>query len=142
MTRRPKDIGTAYATSVTRWLQANGWADAERLPQYGNRDRGDLMICRSPIVVAECKAGNAAEVASPAVIDEWLDECFVERNNAAAVLCPLIVYRYRRPLANNDVWLPLSHLTWLDTGTFGGSGIPVRMSLADFSDLLRTAVGR
>jgi hypothetical protein len=64
-----------------------------------------------------------------------------ERRNAAATIGVLVVRRYRRNITAWDVWLPLKHLVWLEVGVYGGSDIPVRMALGDFSELLRYAVG-
>ncbi len=142
MTNRSKARGTAFESLVRGYLQGDGWNECERLPLHGAADKGDLVICTQPFRVhAECKAGATANAASPALIDNWLDEADRERRAATAVLCPLIVYKYRANVTNHDVWLPLKHLVWLEVGVYGGSDIPVRMALGDFSALLRYAVG-
>ena len=98
MSRRPRDIGTAGETAARRWLQSDGWPDADRQPLRGTRDCGDLIVCRSPRIIAECKAGNAAETASSGLIGQWLAQTETERVNAGAVLAVLIVRRHRRPV--------------------------------------------
>lgn len=127
---------------MRNFLQANGWPDADRLTLSGRYDRGDVVVCRAPLTIVEVKAGAQAEAASPGLIADWMAETDTERRNATAVIGALVVRRFRRNVAAWDVWLPLNHLVWLDTGAYGGSTIPVRMSLADFSDLLHTAAGR
>ena len=141
MTNKPKRIGTSFESLCRNFLQAAGWHEADRLALTGSQDRGDLVICTTPWRVhAECKAGATAAAASDALIESWMDQAERERRNADATLCPLIVYRYRRAAANHDVYLPLKDLVWLEMGQWGGSNIPVRMSLADFSELLQFAV--
>ena len=142
MARRPKAIGTAAESAVRDWLIGDGWTDCHRTAQTGATDTGDLLICTRPRVVAEVKGGAQADQASAAVIDQWLAEADVERRNAGAVLCPLVVRRRRRNTSKWDVWLPLRDVVWLDMGVYGHSRFPVRMSLADLSDLLRVAVER
>lgn len=142
MVNKPKAIGTAAETAVARFFQNDGWTDAERIALHGAYDKGDVRICSRPwTAIAEVKAGATAEAASPALIEQWLDETDTERRNAAATIGVLVVRRYRRNITAWDVWLPLKHLVWLEVGVYGGSDIPVRLSLGDFSELLRFAVG-
>jgi len=140
MTNRPKQIGTAGESVSRNWLIGDGWTECHRVAQTGSADTGDLLICTVPFkTIAEVKAGAMAEAASPYQIGLWLDETETERRNAGAAIGALIVRRYRRGPANWDVWLRLKDLVWLETGSHGWSDIPVRMSLADFSALLRYA---
>lgn len=137
---RPKRIGTAGESAARDFLIADGWNECHRTAQTGRYDTGDLLICTRPwVVIAEVKAGATAEAASAAVIEAWLDETEAERRNADADLGVLIVRRYRRNVAAWDVHLLLRDLVWLETGSQGWSDIGVRMSLADFSALLRHA---
>ena len=72
--------------------------DCERRALAGNRDTGDLTVCRRPLIVAEVKAGHAADKASPKVIADWLEQTDTEAVHAGAVLGVLIVARkYRNP---------------------------------------------
>lgn len=140
MVNKPRAVGTAGEMAVVRFLVDDGWPEAERLPLSGRYDKGDIRICRKPwTVIAEVKSGQVAEKASPALIEQWLDETDTERRNAAATIGVLVVRRFRRNITAWDVWLPLKHLVWLEVGVYGGSDIPVRLSLGDFSELLRYA---
>jgi hypothetical protein len=142
VTNRPKQIGTAGESVSRNWLVDDGWAECHRIAQTGTADQGDLLICSVPFkAIAEVKAGAQAEAASPLQINKWLDETETERRNAGAAIAALIIRRYRRGPANWDVWLRLKDIVWLETGDPGWSDIPVRISLADFSALLRFAVG-
>lgn len=138
MTRRPKDIGTAGETAVKRWLLDNGWPDADRQPLRGNRDTGDLVVCRQPLIIAECKAGAMAENASDALIRTWLEQTETERRNAGAQLGVLVVRRFRRPVGLWDAWMDAA--SWMML--LDGSGLdatdapwPLRASLADWSEM-------
>lgn len=140
MTNRPKQIGTAAESLTRNWMNDDGWTECHRIAQTGNADQGDLLICSVPFkAIAEVKAGAMAEAASPLQISKWLDETETERVNAGAQIGALIVRRYRRGPAHWDVWLRLKDIVWLETGVRGWSDIPVRISLADFSALLRFA---
>ena len=138
---KPKRIGTASESAVRNFLVGEGWGECHRVAQTGAKDQGDLLICDKPFrVIAECKAGAMAESASAALIDAWLDQTLAEKIHAAAAIGVLVVRRYRRNVSAWDVYLPLKDLVWLEMGQWGGSNIPVRMSLADFSELLQFAV--
>ena len=140
MVNKPRAVGTAGETAVVRFLQDDGWPEAERLPLSGRYDRGDLLICTTPWkAIAEVKGGATAEAASAATIDNWLDETDTERRHAAATIGVLIVRRYRRPPRLWDAWMRMRDLVWLENGKYGWSDIPVRVSLENFSALLRFA---
>jgi len=94
---RPKAIGTAGETAVVRYLQANGFPNAERRALAGAYDLGD--ITGTPDVAWEVKAGHAAWEASDKLIDSWLVETEVERVNAHASLGFLVVARRGKPPA-------------------------------------------
>jgi hypothetical protein len=147
MPRRPKDIGTSAETAVKRWLNDNGWPDADRQPLRGTRDTGDLVICRSPLLIAEVKAGAMAENASDNLIRTWLEQTETERHNAGADLAVLVVRRFRRPVGLWDVWADAVSWGVLSYGHLPEiAGIvapwPLRASLADFSDMARQWVQR
>jgi len=140
MKRTPKQIGTAAETKACRWLTEQGW-NPHRQALSGARDTGDLVICGEPLVIAEVKAGEQADSAGPVLIAAWLDETGREQLNANAVLGALIVARKFRPVAHWDVYLFAAG--WLrlltDDDTYGGwdaLSLPLRSSLADFSELL------
>ena len=138
--RRPRAIGTAAESALVAWLKTDGWPDADRIPLSGNRDRGDVVVCRSPLVVVECKAGATAEAASGNLIRDWLAQTGTERANAGAVLAALVVRRYRRPVRDWDVWMDaaswlhlLDHLPWESRD----APWPLRSSLADWSAMAK-----
>jgi hypothetical protein len=64
-----KRKGTAAETAVVRFLQANGWPQAERRALAGAADRGD--VAGLPVVV-EVKNAARMELAA------WLDEAVKE----------------------------------------------------------------
>lgn len=142
MVNKPKAIGTAGESAVRNFLNGDGWPECHRIAQTGREDSGDLLICDKPLrAIAEVKSGAVAEKASSALIWAWLEETERERRNADAALGVLVVRRYRRNPALWDVHMRLRDLVWLETGRPGFSDIAVRMSLADFSAMLRFAVG-
>ena len=144
MKRRPRDIGTAAETAAKRWLQDNGWPDADRQPLRGTRDCGDLTVCRSPLIVAEVKAGNAAETAPSGLIGQWLAQTETERVNAGAVLAVLIVRRHRRPVGLWDAHMPAAGWLTLFDGSTDAAGWdspwPLRASLGDWSAMAKAWV--
>lgn len=89
MSNPSKAKGTAAETAVVRYLQANGFPHARRQPLAGSRDIGDVWVC--PWTIAEVKVRTGPY--SDADVDKWLDECEVERVNAKADECWLIVKR-------------------------------------------------
>lgn len=89
MANPSKAKGTAMETKVARYLQANGFPHARRQPLAGAKDIGDLWVC--PWTIAECKWRSGPY--SDAEVDAWLLECEVERRNAGADECWLIVNR-------------------------------------------------
>lgn len=140
MTNRPKQIGTAAETAVTRFFQGDGWPEAERIALHGAHDKGDIRICRRPwTAIAEVKAGAVAEKASDALIEQWLDETDTERRHATAAIGVLVVRRYRRHPRLWDAYLRMRDIVWLENGKYGWSDIPVRVSLENASALLRFA---
>lgn len=136
--RTPKDIGTDAERTAQRWLSMVGWTDCERIALHGSQDQGDLIVCRSPRIIAEVKGGKAADQASAATIGEWMAETENEAINAGADLAVLIVRRFRRHVEQWDAWMP-AHDWALVTG--GASVLPVsppillRGSLRDWSRL-------
>lgn len=73
-----KRKGTAAESAVVQYLQAMGFAQAERRSLNGAKDRGD--IAGLPGVVIEVKNCARQELAS------WLQEAEVERDNDNASL--------------------------------------------------------
>ena len=65
------DPVVAAEGNATIYDELDRWAVAIKAAMPGGIP-GDLIVCRSPRIIAECKAGQTAESASAAVIDEWL----------------------------------------------------------------------
>jgi hypothetical protein len=133
---KSKAIGTAAETAATRYLQANGFPACDRQPLRGNRDQGDLIVCRTPRVIAEVKGGQMAETASAAVIAEWLEQTETEAVHAGADLGVLIVRRFRRPVGLWDAYMPSADWALLLTGESlltRDAPWPLRSSLADWA---------
>lgn len=137
MTNPSKAKGTATETAAQRWLVTDGWPDCERIVQHGAHDQGDLIVCRSPKVIAECKGGAAAENASAKVIDEWLAQTATEQVHAGAVLAVLIVRRHRRPVALWDAWMPAGDWAGMLAASAVDEPRPLRGSLADWSAIAK-----
>lgn len=91
MTNRSKNIGTAGETAVVNYLHRNGFPEAERRALAGQADKGDILVCNG--VIAEVKAGTAAEKASDHQLRLWCEETEKERLNANAAHAFLVVKR-------------------------------------------------
>lgn len=91
---RSKAKGTAAETAVVRFLQAAGFAQAERRTLNGAQDRGD--IAGIPGVVIEVK--NHARDQLPA----WVAEAALERDNDNATLG--VVWHKRRGKSSPGDW--------------------------------------
>ena len=140
MSRRPKDIGTSAETAARRFLVDDGWPDCERRALAGNRDTGDLTVCRRPLIVAEVKAGHAADKASPKVIADWLEQTDTEAVHAGAVLGVLIVARKYRNPRDWDAWMRACDWALLLAGDEvlpTDAPWPMRASLADWSAMAK-----
>jgi hypothetical protein len=137
--RRSKDIGTDAERAVVRYLAAHGFVHAERRALRGTKDAGD--ITGTPGICWEVKGGAAAKNASDLLVTDWLAETEVERHHARADLGVLILQRRAVGPANAGRWWAVLHLGHIATLTHGsdGSGIPVRMLLADAVRVLRAA---
>ena len=102
---KAKAKGTAAETMLVRWLQANGFPQAERRALAGNLDKGD--IAGIPRCAVEVKSG--ARLALP----EWLRETETERINAGARHGILVVKLRGMGEAKVGDWpaiLPISQL--------------------------------
>jgi hypothetical protein len=86
--------GTAAETAVVRFLQANGYPNAERRALAGSQDRGD--IAGIPGVVIEVKAAARLELAA------WVDEALTEAINAGASMA--VVWHKRRGKGSPGDW--------------------------------------
>ena len=140
MSRRPKDIGTAAETAARRFLVDDGWPDCERRALAGNRDTGDLTVCRRPLIIAEVKAGHAADKASPKVIDDWLEQTDTEAVHAGADLGVLIVARKYRNPRDWDAYMRACDWVLLLTGDevlWPDAPWPMRVSVEHWSQMAK-----
>jgi len=142
MSARPKDIGTAAESAVVRYLQANGFPNAERRALRGAYDCGD--VTGIPGVVIEVKGGAAAKRASDGQVTAWLEETDVERRNARADVGILVMQRPGIGVLNAGRWwaiLPFDYAVSVATVTerryWSHLSGPVRMHLAAAATLLR-----
>ena len=149
---RPKNIGTAVETAVTRYAQGYGFPYAERRALSGSLDRGDINLC--PGVIVETKGGAQAETASDALIRAWLKETDRQRVNANAAVGVLVTKR--RMIGHSragdwSAWLTLRDLHALGwtplalpglpngAGRFAHLTTPIRLTWHDALTMLRAA---
>jgi hypothetical protein len=141
---KPKRIGTAAETAVSRYLQAHGFPHAERRALRGIEDAGDITGC--PGVCIEVKGGKAAESASDLLVADWLEETETERLNARADVGVLVLKRKGVGAANAGRWWAivrgdtLTRLIAPDASIYSEAPLPaVRMLLIDLVSCLRWA---
>ena len=134
MANPSRDKGTRMETTAKRYLQASGWPQADRQPLRGDRDQGDLVVSRIPLIIAEVKYRDHAF--SDAQLGRWLEETEQEAVHAGADLGVLIVARkgvrvenWDAVMAANDWMLLLSGDQVLPTD----APWALRASLADWS---------
>ena len=145
MVNRPKQIGTAGETAVTRAARTRGFPNADRLTLTGNKDRGDIGLC--PGVIVEVKAGEAARRATDQQVAKWLLETETERRNANADVGLLVTARTGIGAPNAHRWachmwtstfltiLGAPHLLELVPDPYA----PIRMTFESALALLRSA---
>ena len=78
-----KAKGTFAETAVTKFLQENGWPQAERRILHGANDKGDILL--TPEFMLEVKNQKTYQ------FTEWMRETETERVNAGAKFGVLIV---------------------------------------------------
>ncbi|CAB4134811.1 hypothetical protein UFOVP957_29 [uncultured Caudovirales phage] len=134
-----KAKGTRGETAVVNYLRGNGFPTAERRALAGAADRGDILATVG--VILEVKAGTSAQVASPAVIERWMQQTRAEAINAGVDVAALIVQRRGIGTSRPEHWT--AHI---DGGVIDGlcrsylyRGLLVSMNLADFVYFLRRA---
>jgi Holliday junction resolvase len=128
---KSKAKGTTAEREVVRYLQ-NWWPAAERRALSGNKDKGD--VAGIPGVVVEVKA------AATQLIGPWQRETLIERENAGAARCMLVVKRPYKPVSQWDAYIPAPFLGgMLRTALRDGEGSLgwVRMDLAMAAAVLR-----
>lgn len=134
MANPSKQRGTLIESRVRAYLQANGWPEADRQPLRGNRDQGDLIVCRAPVIIAECKARKGT--ISERDIAVWLEQTETEAVHAGADLAVLIVARHGIKVAEYDAIMRANDWALLLTGDSilpTDAPWPLRASLADWS---------
>jgi hypothetical protein len=139
---KPKAIGTAAETAVSRYLQAHGFPHAERRALRGIQDAGDITGCQG--ICVEVKGGDAAKNASDLLVADWLEETEKERVNARADVGVLVLQRRGVGPANAGRWWAVMTLPTLLSLTvlprdYLHPAIPLRMLLSDAVHLLRAA---
>lgn len=102
MTNRPKSIGTAGETAVTRYAREHGFPLADRRPLKGINDEGDILLC--PGAIIEVKSGKSAQNASYNQVLAWLEETERERVNARADTAALVVQRKGYGIGRVETW--------------------------------------
>lgn len=94
---RQKQSGTQAETQVVKWLQAHGWADAERLALSGATDKGDVKWVKGVIIEVKHRRTTTsnAGLGQPGHLElaGWMGELEAERKNANADRAWLIVKR-------------------------------------------------
>lgn len=138
MTNKPKAIGTAAETAVTRHLRDNGFPNAERLTLKGSSDEGDIGHCGR--FIFEVKGGQMAKTAGDALISKWIEEAEVERINRRVDFGILVTARAAfgaKRVGKWWAWLTLRDLAEITGGAyFAAERIVVRMELGALLQLL------
>lgn len=133
MANPSKAKGTAGETACKRWLIDHGFPGADRQPLRGNRDCGDLGLTAG--IVAEVKAYRLPTgYPTAAQLTLWLAQAAVEKTNAGAAYCPLIV---KRP-GTSDVGRWFAFLTMAEFAMLTGAHIPLE---ADYEPVQLTVAG-
>jgi hypothetical protein len=147
---KPKIIGTRAETAVVRFMRSAGFPQAERRALRGTLDAGDVTGC--PGVCWSVKGGGQATGASDGLVEKWLDELDVQRQNAGAQVEVLVLQRRGIGEANAGRWWAVMPGVQYETlcslqdcgmtgcaghGTVGfGASDPVRIHLAHACRLL------
>lgn len=141
MVNPSKAIGTKAETAITRLANVSGFPFAERRALAGSADKGDVLMC--PGFILEVKSGHAAEIASDALILNWLIEAENERVNSGAAHSMLIVKRKGVSADRCHYW---SAWLWLDewladdrteTDEWPTPHLPIRMRVEHAFQLAR-----
>jgi hypothetical protein len=99
---KSKNIGTWTETRVAKFLQANGFPEADRRPLKGSLDEGDVLATTG--LIFEVKGGKRAEQASDEQIEQWMIETENERRNADAEFAYLVTKRKGKGAAQVGAW--------------------------------------
>lgn len=132
---RPKDIGTAAETAVTKVLKAF-WSTADRSVLRGSADQGDIH--GTGVFIWEIKGGAAAKNASENQIRAWLMEAKREAAHANVPFGILVTQRggFGLPRAGEWwAWLTVSDYSRLIAGNADTDAV-LRIKLVDFLQVL------
>ena len=135
-------LGADTEAGLVLYLQGHGFPHAERRVTNGNKDRGDVTGCVG--ICWEAKGGNAAALASPGQIAEWMVETYVETKNARADYGLLVTKRAGVGPARAGLWWAyLDSHAFLELSGAKPTTCPpsctVRVTLAEAVALLRHA---
>lgn len=86
MSNTSKKKGTAYETSVLRYLRKGG-IDVRRQVLHGSRDEGDLIIDGSLKTIIECKDVKSVPYG---LLESYKEQTQIEQGNADADVSALI----------------------------------------------------
>jgi hypothetical protein len=138
MANPSKQRGTLIESRVRAYLLANGWPDCDRQPLRGSRDQGDLIVCRAPVIIAECKARKGT--ISERTIADWMEQTETEAVHAGAVSAVLIVARHGIRVGEYDAIMRANDWALLlteDSLMVRDAPWPMRASLADWSAMAK-----
>jgi len=112
MANPSKQKGTHAETRLAKHLTSHG-LKTERVPLAGSEDKGDLLMTlpTGEQVTLEVKTGKMTNVYSRSLHTKWMRETLVEGKNSGN-RSALVIVRYKRNLANAEVWIPNS--TWFN----------------------------
>ena len=136
--------GTKTSTAVVKWLRSRGWVRADRIPQKGSMDEGDVEI--RPGWIAEIKyrgpGSTNAGLGQPGYkqLAGWMEEAEVEKRNRGAKHVVLVVKR--KGTTNVGEWFAYTRMDEL-IRLVGGITDPddhdvfVQMSFRDYTHYIR-----
>ena len=137
---KPKAKGTAAETAVVRWFREHGFPHSDRQPLRGNRDAGDIALTAGVVLEVKAHRTAAAGQPGPMQLAEWMAQAALERYNAGAAHCPLIVKRAgTADVGRWFAYLPLAELVVLTGGPDTTRTAPVCLTVAALATLLRDA---
>jgi len=112
-----KDRGTRSETLAVRYLREHGFPQADRQPLRGNRDSGDLVVCRKPLIVAEVKSRK--RLPSRRQVRGWWGETETGTVRAGGDLGVLIVHQSGVSVADWQAVMPAADWAYVLTSDPG-----------------------